>query len=436
MRYLIIGNSAAGIFAAETIRGLDPQGRITMISKENTVPYSRCLTSYYLGREIPVERMYIRNTDFYEALGIEFLGDTAVQVEAGERRVLTQSGRVVPYDKLLIATGAAPVRPPLEGMDMEGVFQLRTLEDAQAIVRYAEEDRREEESGDAEQETERVQEVVVIGAGLVGLKAAHGLHERGLKVTVVEFADQIMPQSLDTTAAQIIQRVLESHGYRLILQEKVVKIQGRPSTYGRQAVSGVVLSSGERISCRMVVMAVGVRPETGLVAGSSMAVKQGIIVNERMETSLQDVYAAGDVAEGYDFLWESLRINALWPVATSQGVVAGCNMTGLKRVHEGSMSLNSADFYGVGVISAGILHPREEHEQVLNFLEPRMNQYRRLVLREGRLVGMLIVGEVRGAGVLTGLIRKKAKVGETVMEWLKGSGGHPAYVPGRERGEV
>ncbi len=403
MRYLIVGNSAAGIFAAETIRGLDQAGQIIMVSQEDNLPYSRCLTSYLLGQEIPEQRIYIRNDNYYSETGIEFIGQNVEQVDARAKSVLLANGEKLSYDKLLIATGSSPFTPPIDGSNLEGVFQLRTLEDAKKIADFV----------------PNVKEAVVVGAGLVGLKGAHGLHELGINVNVVEFAPQLMPLSLDSEAAGMVAGLLEKDGYRFYLNNKVVKILGEKNNNGGMTVSGVVLDSGEQIACQLVLMAVGVRPNTALVRDSGVKVNKGIIVNDRMQTSIEDIYSAGDVAETYDLLWDENRINALWPMATAQGIVAGCNMAGIERRYEGSMGLNSAVFCGVGVISAGILNLPDGEGQVFRAAEPQRNYYRKFILRDDRLVGMIMVGEIEGAGFLSALIRKRVKVNKTVVnQWL------------------
>jgi NAD(P)H-nitrite reductase large subunit len=402
MRYLIVGNSATGIFAAETIRGLDPDGQITMISKENCLPYSRCLTSYFLGKEISEEMMYIRDKDYYSETGIDFQAGNVERVDADSNSVLLDSGEKVTYDKLLIATGSSPFCPPLEGSDLEGVFQLRTLDDAKKMAQFA----------------PRVKDAVVIGAGLVGLKGAHGLHDLGINVTVVEFATQIMPQSLDAEAADMMTGLLRKDAYRIDLNSKVVKILGENLANGRMAVSGVVLDSGEQIPCQMVLMAVGVRSNVGLVKDSGVLVNKGIIVDEKMQTAVENIYAAGDVAETYDILWGERRLNALWPMATAQGIVAGCNMAGVERCYEGSMGLNSAVICGVGLISAGIMNLPPGEGIVLRAVEPENNFYRKFVIKDGRLVGMIMVGKIEGAGVLSALIRKRAKIDINYLNYL------------------
>lgn len=402
MRYLIIGNSAAGIFAAETIRGLDPVGKITMISKEDCIPYSRCLTSYYLGKEIPEEGMHIRSKDFYNETGIDFIGGTVERVDPDYKYVVLDSGKKVDYDKLLIATGASPFSPPLEGSDMEGVFQLRTSADAKAIAEFA----------------PKVKTAVVMGAGLVGLKGAHGLHELGIKVIVVGSAPYLMRYSTDPESSEILIRLLEKEGYRILLNTKAERILGERNSEGKMSVSGVVLNTGEHIPCQMVLKAIGVRPNVRLVEDSGVFVNKGIVVDDEMETYVKDIYAAGDVAEADDFLNGGKSVSALWPTATEQGIIAGCNMAGLKRIYQGSMALNSAVISGVGLISAGIMNLPPGEGIVLKASEPKNNFYRKFVIRDGRLIGMIMVGKIEGAGILSALIRKRAKVDINYLNYL------------------
>ncbi|KGK81257.1 pyridine nucleotide-disulfide oxidoreductase [Desulfosporosinus sp. HMP52] len=402
MRYLIIGNSAAGIFAAETIRGLDSIGKITMISKEDCLPYSRCLTSYFIGKEISEEGMYIRNKDFYTQTGIDFIGGNVERVDPDSRCVWLDNGEKVNYDKLLIATGASPFSPPLEGSDMEGVFQLRTSADAKAIAEFA----------------PKVKTAVVMGAGLVGLKGAHGLHELGIKVTVVGSAPYLMRYSTDPESSEVLIKLLEKDGYRILLNTKAERILGEKNSNGRMSVSGVVLNTGEHISCQMVLKAIGVRPNVQLVEGSGVFVNKGIVVDDEMETYVKDIYAAGDVAEADDFLTGEKSVSALWPTATEQGIIAGCNMAGLKRRYRGSLALNSAVICGVGLISAGIMNLPPGEGLVLKAVEPKKSFYRKFVIKDGRLIGMIMVGNIEGAGILSSLIRKKAKVDINYLNYL------------------
>lgn len=410
MHYVIIGNSAAGIFAAETIRGLDPAGKITMISKENNIPYSRCLTSYYIGKEIDEDRIYIRNPNFYVETGIEFIAQNVEQVDDQKKCIILQSGEVIHYDKLLIATGSSPAMLPIEGRELEGVFQLRTLEDARKIIDYS----------------PKVKEAVVNGAGLVGLKGAHALHQLGIKVTIV-VNSRIMSRSIDATTGSMITEFLERDGYQVIYNHKLTKI------LGENKVEGILLNSGKEIPCQMVLEAAGVRPNTSLVLKSGVKVNKGIIVDQQMQTSVQDIYAAGDVVETYDLVWKDNRINALWPHATAQGIIAGSNMAGAERYYDGSIGLNSVSFSGVGVVSAGMIDVPKGEGKILSFSD-NASCYRKFIMKEDRLVGMILVGDIEGAGILTSLIRKRAKVDLDILtQWLTSPVRYQGYFPTESR---
>ena len=420
LRYLIIGNSAAGVFAAETIRGLDPNGQIIMISNEDCLPYSRCLTSYYLGNEISEEMMYIRDKAFYPETGIDFQVGYVVRVDVDSKSVLLDSGEKVPYDKLLIATGSSPFNPHLEGSNLEGIFELRTLDDAKAVAKFA----------------PNVKSAVVMGAGLVGLKGAHGLHELGINVTIVGSAPQVLRHSIDVESAEILTRRLEEDGYRVLLNTKVTKVLGEEGSDGRMSVSGVLLNTGEQIPCQMIIRAVGVRPNVKLVSDSGVSVNYGIIVDDEMQTSVKDIYAAGDVAEASDLLSGDKSVNAIWPSATEQGTVAGCNMAGVKRKYLGSLAVNSAVISGVGIISAGLVNLPPGEGSVLKAYEPNKNFYRKFMIKDGRLVGMIMVGDIEGAGILSGLIRKRAKVDPNYLnKMLVNPIEYPGYLPVERGGQ-
>lgn len=401
MHYVIIGNSAAGIFAAESIRAVDEAGSITMISAEaETVPYCRCLTSYFLSGSIKEPQVYIRPTDFYHQMNIEpLLGQQVVNVDPAGQEVHLANGNIVPYDRLLIATGASPVAPPIPGIDAEGVYYLRTMEDARKI----------------NDSIPHTKEVVVIGGGLVGLKAAKALRARGLQVTIVEFFAYLMHTSLDVDAGRILEDVLKQHGYNIYVNTAVTEIKTADGPDGKPRVIGIRLSNGKELPCQMVVAGAGVRTNTKLVQGTKIAVNRGIVVDDQMRTNAPNVYAAGDVAESFDPIWGKNRINALWPIAALHGQVAGYNMAGVPKKYPGGIGMNSSHFYELPIISAGLT-------QVLPgckaYIRREGNVYRKLITRQGRLVGMITMGDTEGAGVLTGLILKGADVSTIIEELL------------------
>lgn len=391
MRYVIIGNSAAGISAAETIRRLDKSGRITVISDEGFPVYSRCLLPHLIAGERSEEELLLRPEDFYEAQGIEaLLGRRVVSIEPEAKRIVLADGEELTYDQLLLAVGGSPLIPEIEGIDREGVFGLRTIEDARRIIA-------------ASREAERA---VVIGGGLIGLRAAFALHKRGLAVTAIEMLPRVLPQQLDGAASRILSQAIVAYGVELILGQTVQEIVGRD---GR--VEGVLLADGRRVDCRLVVVAVGVRPNIELARAAGSATERGVLVDERMRTSVADIYAAGDVAETFDVVTGERTLSALWPSAVEQGRLAGYNMAGVAREYEGALGLlNAVEFAGIPVISVGVIAPRDDGYEVL--ATQRGDVYRKLVLRGNRLVGALLLGEIERAGVYTALIRQKADVGK------------------------
>ncbi len=401
MRYVIIGNSAAGVFAAETIRGLDKSGQIEVVSNERYPAYARCLTSYYLTGQMSDEQMMIRDADFYDRSNIILnSGQKVTGLDTAASKVFTDTGHVYHYNKLLIASGASPVMPDIPGVGMKGVFGLRTLDDAKEIAASARQGRH----------------AVVMGGGLVSLKAAYALMKAGLSVTCIVSSGQILSQMLDREAARILGDLLTGHGLDIRFYTDAAEIIGEEIA-GETVARGVRLTSGETVPADIIIIGKGVTPNTGFVAGSGIETDRGILVNDYLETTVPDIYAAGDVAQSVDILTGQRTINAIWPNAAEQGTVAGRNMAGSPAVYQGSMSMNSADFFGLSTIAAG--NPRaegDEYEVVRLFPGPGL--YRRLVFRGDRLVGYIMVGNTGRAGILTSLIRERVPLG-TARDELK-----------------
>lgn len=403
MRYAIGGNSAAAVGAIEAIRSADGKGPITVISGEPYGVYSRPLISEYLAGETSIERMAYRPADFYEKSGVEaILGVSAESIDFDAKAVKLADGRSVQYDKLLIATGGKPFIPPIAGLDKRDVFTFTTLADAMRL----------------EEALERgIEDFVIVGGGLIGLKCAESLRKRGAKVTVVELADRVMAAVMDVEAGCIVERGLARAGIEVITGDTVEEILG-----GADSITGVRLKKGRELSCRAVVIAIGVAPNLDLVKGSPVEVNRGILVDDSMRTSVPDVYAAGDVAEGRDMLLGVARVLPIWPNAYVQGRIAGFAMAGSPRDFPGSLSMNSIELFGTPVINVGITDPCEEGYEILTRLEG--NVYRKIVLKDGRLVGAIAVGAIDRAGILSGLVREGIDVSAFKEELLKKDFGH------------
>lgn len=398
MRHVIIGNSAAGISAAETLRSLQPEAEITIIAEENLPAYSRCLLPNYLAGTRDEEGLRIRPYDFYRRRRIQTLfGRRAVKVDNRAREVELEDGTTVPYDRLLIATGASSSMPPVPGINGENVFGLRHLADAKGILKACEGSRR----------------VVIVGGGFVGLEAAYALYGRGLEVTVVEKMPHILPQQFDIEAARILMRDMQAEGIRFILGRGIKEIASS-GLWGRlfgRSGKWVILEDGERLKAEVVIIATGTRPNIDLVRGTGMVVNRGIPVNEYMETSVADIYAAGDVAETKDVITGKVGLTPIWPNASAQGRIAAHNMAGYRRPYGGMVGMqNAVEFREVPAIAMGITRPEGDNYEILADYNPDCNCYKKLVLRDSILVGMILVGDIHQAGVYGALIKKRADI--------------------------
>lgn len=389
MKNIIIGSSAAGISAAEALRLADPTCEIVMISDEPNPLYSRPLISYFLAGELPEERIYYRPPEFYEQNRIEaLLGRRAVRVEPKANRVILDNGEELEYDNLLIATGASPVFPRIEGLEKKGVFGFRTLKDAKEMLAML----------------PQVKQAVVLGGGLVGLKAAVGLKARGVDVTVAVGSPHLLSQMVDARAGEIYRRLLEEHGIKVATGLEPAKILGDGH------VTGVLMESGEELPCQLVVVGKGVRANLGPVEGTEVRYDYGIIIDEHCRTNIPNIYAAGDVAQSYDLVRGEHWTNALWPCAVEQGRVAGLNMAGKEATYQGSMGMNSVQFFDLPVISAGLAGLRERDFDEELIVQPAPRVYKRLVLRGDRLVGFILVGDIENAGLIRSLVAKGVSV--------------------------
>ncbi|KXS42591.1 MAG: FAD-dependent pyridine nucleotide-disulfide oxidoreductase, partial [Candidatus Frackibacter sp. T328-2] len=320
--YVIIGNSAAGIGAVEGIRRVDREGKITIISDEEYSAYSRPLISYYLADKVTQEEMKYRPDEFYNQNNVDAkLGIKVTEVNEDDKKVLLEDDEEVTYDKLLVATGGAPFIPEMKGVNKENISNFIKLDDAKAIA-----------SDIKESEAE---EVVILGAGLIGLKAAEALIKKGLKVTVVELADRVLSAILDKEAADLVQEHLEEAGINFILEDTIIEF------LGDEKVTGVKLKSGQELDCDLAVVAVGVKPNVSIVKGTNVEVNRGLVVNDKLETNIDDIYAAGDVSEGYDMLHEMAGVIPIWPNAYNQGLVAGQNMAGSNESYREGFARNA-----------------------------------------------------------------------------------------------
>lgn len=390
MRYVIIGGSAAAIGCIEGIRSVDKTGEIILITGETEWNYSRPLISYLLEGKTTRDKMWCRPDSFFTRNGVTVkAGVLATTLDAGDRTVRLSTGERLAYDRLLAATGSRPFVPPIPGLEtVERTFCFQTLSDASALAEALRPESR----------------VLILGAGLTGVKCAEGIRGLCAQIAIADLAPRVLPAVLDDTAAAMVQARMEEKGVRFYLNDSAAAFRGNTAR----------LQSGTELEFDVLVTAVGVRPNTQLVADAGGAVDRGILVDGRCATTLPDVYAAGDCAQGYDAVSGEKRMLPLWPNAVLQGETAGINMAGGRADYTQGIALNASGVFGLHMITAGSYEGE-------SFTVQRDGSYKRLVTADGVLKGVIMVGDVSRAGIYTDLIRKKKPLSEIDFDLIRES---------------
>lgn len=390
MRYVIIGGSAAAIGCIEGVRSVDKTGEIILITGETEWNYSRPLISYLLEGKTTRDKMWCRPYSFFTRNGVTVkAGVLATTLDAGDRTVRLSTGERLAYDRLLAATGSRPFVPPIPGLEtVERTFCFQTLSDASALAEALRPESR----------------VLILGAGLTGVKCAEGIRGLCAQIAIADLAPRVLPAVLDDTAAAMVQARMEEKGVRFYLNDSAAAFRGNTAR----------LQSGTELEFDVLVTAVGVRPNTQLVADAGGAVDRGILVDGRCATTLPDVYAAGDCAQGYDAVSGEKRMLPLWPNAMLQGETAGINMAGGRADYTQGIALNASGVFGLHMVTAGSYEGE-------SFTVQRDGSYKRLVTADGVLKGVIMVGDVSRAGIYTDLIRKKKPLSEIDFDLIRES---------------
>jgi NAD(P)H-nitrite reductase large subunit len=387
-RYLIIGNSAGGTGAAEAIRQVDKKGALTIVSEEPYPAYSRPLISKYLAGERSLEGILFRPLDFYDQNNILFLpGKKVTHLELNHRTARLEDGEQIAWEKLLLAVGGKPIFPKMKGSDKRGVFTFTNLDDAKAVDRFL----------------DNARKAVVIGGGLIGISVTEALVKRGVDVIVVEMKERILNTILDQQASLIAEGILTRAGVEIITGHTVVKISGRGT------VKEVILDNGDIILCDLVVVAIGVSPRPELALDAKLKVNRGIVVDRNMATTHPGVYACGDVAEAYDFVYEKNRLTPIWPNAYIGGRIAGFNMAGIPTKYPGGTAMNSLNYFGIDITSTGMpTAPSDSGYETISKQEG--NIYQKVILKDNLIVGMISVENIEKSGIIFGLMRDRVNV--------------------------
>lgn len=381
MRYIVVGASAAGISGAKTLRELDKDAEIILVSKDENV-YSRCILHHYISGHRDIKALDFTDRDFFEKYNIEWKKGLKVKsIDDREHVIGLSNGESLKYDKILLATGASAFIPPVENLrEAKNVVGLRNLEDAIKI----------------KEEAEKVKNVVVLGAGLVGIDAIAGLAFKDLNVTLVEMGDRVLPIQLDKYASSKYEKRFEDAGVKLKLGVRAEKVLIDENKNPK----ALLINTGEEIPCELIIVATGVRSNVAFLKDSSIETDRfGLIINEKGETNARDVYGAGDITGR----------NPIWPTAVKEGIIAANNMVGNEIFMEDFFgSKNTMNFLGLTTMSLGVVNiPDDSYTEEIDISG---ENYKKIIHKDGKIYGAIIQGDLSYAGVLTQLIKEKIHV--------------------------
>jgi NAD(P)H-nitrite reductase large subunit len=389
MDHVIIGNGPAGVIAAETLKRTDPGCRVRLIGEEPEPPYSRMALPYLLAGNIEESGTHLRHgQDHWASRGIELEAGRVVKVDPGQRRVYLDDGSDVSFDRLLIATGSKATRPPIPGMDLDGVENCWTLADARRIASAA-------RPGSS---------VVLMGAGFIGCIVLEALVARDVELTIIEMEERMVPRMMDGTGGDMIRRWCEAKGVKVLTSTRV---EGLTTKNGRIELA---FAGGGGITADSVVCATGVKPNIGFFEGSGIETDLGVIVDHQLQTSVPGIYAAGDVAQGPEFFTAKREIHAIQPTASEHGRIAALNMAGSTTRYGGSLSMNVLNTLGLVSSSFGQWMGVEGGEETAA-ADPERGRYIKLAFRDDMLVGALALGLTQHVGVIRGLMQSKVRLG-------------------------
>ena len=391
MKYVIIGAGPAGLNAAATLRRVDSAGNVTLLSGEATLPYAKMVLPYLLAGFTEEKNLYLPVPD-----GVNFhTGCKVTRINTAQRTLETDNGETVEYDRLLIATGGVPERPVIKGSDYPFVLTIRDLPDVQRIQKLL---KGKKKKGHA----------VIAGAGPVSMETGDALLHLGMKITLIVTSNRVFSTMLDVPGAAVVEDHLRRQGVDILKGEDIVSIGGRGK---------VTLKSGAALDSNLVIFGKGVNPCVSFLADSGITVRRGITVNERMETNIKGVFAAGDSVETKDLVVGDQRINALWPAAVEQGRIAAMNMAGIPASYEGSLSRNILRVFGLSILVAG--QGRADGPEIK--VSAGLGFYHKLVMDKGVLKGFIFIGEVRHEGLYRDILQRQTGVGLFADSLLRGS---------------
>jgi nitrite reductase (NADH) large subunit len=390
-RYLIIGNGVAGARAAVKIREADQEGEIHMFTEEANPFYYRVRFPEFVAGEVTLQNLTIHTKEWYRSKGISIhLEEPITEVNIQKREATSRREKNYAYDLLLMATGGNAFVPPIKGREKKGVFTLRTVEDAIRMKEF---------SGG-------VKKAVLVGGGLVGLETGGALLRRGINVAVIEHNPRILPRQMDPEGAEILQRKMESMGFSFFLKGQTEEI------LGEETVEGVRLKDGRTVEGQMVIVSAGVKPNIRLAQAMGLETKNGVLVNDRLETKSEGIFAAGDVAEHRG------RCYGIWPAAQRQGETAGVNMAGGNALYGGTVVSNTLKVVGIDLTAAGEIDAEGKLDCVVRSDREKCI-YCKVAFKEDKIVGCIVLGDVKERSEILGAVGKNVNIEEIKKSLLK-----------------
>ena len=378
-KIVIIGDGIAAISAIKAIREVNSNAVIHLIGQEKDYPYKRIRLSKDLFDSLEESKLLIEKREWYENNNVKlYLHTKAIKIDSNDHTVFMNDGKSIKYDKLLFASGASNNAPPIDGINKTGVFTLRTLEDAKKI----------------KSNYESKKNIVQIGGGILGLELVWNLYKKGKKLVVIEIAPRLMQRQLDEKASNILLNIIEGYGIKVILNTGVTNITGE------NGVEEIITSSGDKIPCDMLIYSAGTRTNVDIVKDSIIKVNRGIIVNDKMETNVQNVYAAGDVAE-----FDNMVIG-LWNIAAKQGKIAGYNIAGKSTVYENITPIAIMNAFNISLFSMGLID-EEKCSNVLIEEDNAENNYTKIFIIKKRIVGAILLGNTKNSLLLKSAIENQ-----------------------------
>jgi nitrite reductase (NADH) large subunit len=396
LKYVILGNSAAGFFAATKLRDICEDDEIVVISRENTPVYSKIMLPYYIGNEITRDKLFLKDKDFYDKKHIKLVLDKKIMgIDTEKNIIIGEDGWSMAYDKLLIATGGRPFIPPIDGIDKVEFFTINSIEDADRIKGCAQTGGR----------------AIVLGSGLTGIEMSIALSNLGMHVTMLEMGDRILPMQLDNDASNIMETQLKKLGISTMLKNTIHKVY-----ITDEGIKRTELMDGQQLEFDLLLLAIGTRPDLSIIEGTSIKHNRGILVNEYMETSIKNIYAAGDIAEIKSDKNEGYVSSYIWPNAMAQGRCAASNMAGNHESFDGAAFQNVVQIRNMDFYSMGLIKPNDDGYDILINYDKNNGIYKKIVIKDNAILGMVMLGDTLHTTEISNIIKNNRQVSKEQLD--------------------